>query len=751
MWTLPSELTSYIGRRREGTRARQLLAAGALLTLTGPGGVGKTRLGTRVMRDAARGFADGVVFVGLAELRDPALVANVVADRLGLGDRSTRLVTSTVVEHLRERSLLLVLDNCEHLVDGCAEFVREVLTGCPGVAVLATSRQSLGIAGERLFPVPPLSVPDDTGPCAPEELARYDSVCLFVDRAVAVWPTFGLTVENCADVVSLCRSLEGLPLAIELAAARIRSLSPGQIVERLARRLPLLTAGPRTAPQRQQTLRATIDWSHELCTEAEQALWARASVFAGSFDVSAAEFVCAGAGVDSAEVLNLVDALLDKSVLVRDTTDTDARYRMLETLREYGQERLAESGDHARVSRLHRDWFDRLTATADAEWASPDQLAWVTRLKHDHANLRAALDWCLTEPGEAGVALRMASRLDEYWSLRGFTTEARMWLDRALAATPEDHPDRPFALGVAALHALWQSDMDSAAGQLAQAENLGGDNAFLVTYLGYVRSLAALISLDLRTAELATAAAAGFRELGEVRRELHPLFIQGVALAYGGDIEGARAALDRMIELCESHGEKYHRAMAMFGVTMVEVDFGDVDRAAEAARKGLLADLAMDNSFGETFHLESMAWVADRQGDHPRAATLFGVAAPLWADLGTTPEAAVSMPHLFHRDNTRKALGDLAFDQAHAAGRAMSAAERRQYALGTEPAEPESPLTQREAEIAELVAEGMTNADIAAKLVIARRTADTHVGNILTKLGFSSRAQIAAWAVRRRR
>ncbi|WP_246477540.1 ATP-binding protein [Actinokineospora xionganensis] len=747
-------MTSYIGRRREGARARQLLAAGRLLTLTGPGGVGKTRLASRVMRDSARHFRDGVVFVGLAELRDPALVANLVADRLGLGDRSTRLVLSTVVEHLRERSLLLVLDNCEHLVDGCADFVREVLTQCPDVAVLTTSRQSLGIAGERLFTVPPLPVPDDTGPCVPEELARYDSVSLFVDRAVAVWPTFALTTENCADVVLLCRRLEGLPLAIELAAARIRSLSPGQIAERLGRRLPLLTAGPRTAPQRQQTLRATIDWSHELCTEDEQALWARASVFAGSFDVSAAESVCAGAGVDSADVLDLVDALLDKSVLVRDATDADARYRMLETLREYGQERLAESGERARVARLHRDWFDRLTATADDEWASPNQLTWVARLKDDHANLRAALDWCLTEPGEADVALRMAARLDEYWSLRGFITEARMWLDRALAATPEDHPDRPFALGVAALHALWQSDMDTAAGRLTEAEKLYGEDKFLVTYLGYVRSLEALISLDLRTAELATAATTGFRELGAVRRELHPLFIQGVAVAYGGDIEGARAALDRMIDLCESHGEKYHRAMAMFGVTMVEVDFGDVDRAAEAARRGLLADVAMENSFGEAFHVESMAWVADRQGDHTRAATLFGAAAPLWTDMGTAPEVAVSMPHLVHRNNSRKALGDAAFEHAHATGRAMTAAERRQYALGGEPIEPnepDNPLTQREAEIAELVAEGMTNADIAARLVIARRTADTHVGNILTKLGFSSRAQIAAWTVRRRR
>ncbi|MGH3860558.1 LuxR C-terminal-related transcriptional regulator [Actinokineospora sp.] len=539
MWTLPIELTSYIGRRQEGAQARRLLTPGRVLTLTGPGGVGKTRLGSRVMRDSARAFRDGVVFVGLADLRDAGLVANVVADRLGLGDRSARLVTSTVVDHLRDRSLLLVLDNCEHL---------------------------------------------------------------------------------------------------------------------------------------------------------------------------------------------------------------------LETLREYGQERLAESRDRRWVARRHRDWFDRLTARADAQWASHEQLVWVSRLQRDHANLRAALDFCLTEPGEAGVALRMAARLDEYWSLRGLTTEARMWLDRSLAATPEDHPDRTFALGVAALHALWQSDMDTAAARLAEAEKLAGDDKFLVTYLRYVRSLEALISLDPRTAELATAAATGFRELGEVRRELHPLFIQGVAVAYGGDIEGARAALKRMVDLCESHGEQFHRAMAMFGVTMVEVDFGDVERAAEAARDGLAADLVMDNTFGETFHLESMAWVADRQGDHTRAATLFGAAARLWADLGTSADAAVSLPHRVHEASARKALGS-GFDKTFAAGRAMSAAERRRFALGTTavpaPAE-ESPLTQREAEIAKLVAEGMSNNDIAAKLVIARRTADTHVGNILTKLGFTSRAQIAAWVVRRR-
>lgn len=343
---------------------------------------------------------------------------------------------AAVFEHLRGRRALVVLDNCEHVIDAAAEFVRALLTACPQVTVLATSRQSLGVEGEQVLPVPPMAVPDDHDrPVA--ELINYDGVALFVERACAMVPRFRLTDDNQADVVRLCRRVDGLPLAIELAATRMRVLSPAQIADRLTEGLALLTIGARTAPPRQQTLRATIDWSFELCSAAERDVWARASVFAGSFDLEAAEHVCGGDAV-----LDPIHGLVDKSVLVREAGDGDvARFRMLEPLREYGNEQLVRSGQAHEAARAHRDWFDRLTERADADWVSPRQVAWIDRMRRDQANLRAALDWSTSTPGEAEVALRMAMRVNEYWALRGLTVEARTWLDRALAAVPSDHPD----------------------------------------------------------------------------------------------------------------------------------------------------------------------------------------------------------------------------------------------------------------------------------------------------------------------
>ncbi|SDD22670.1 ATP-binding protein [Actinokineospora iranica] len=751
------ELTSYVGRQREGAQVRRLLNEARLITLTGPGGVGKTRLAARVATEVSEQFQDGVVFVGLAEVRDPALLVDMMADRLGLLDQSSKLVSRIVIDHLRTRRLLLVLDNCEHLVDACAEFARVVLAECPDVVLLATSRQSLGVVGEQVLAVPPLAVPDEATP--PEDLARFDSVRLFLDRAAGVSRTFQASPENSADLVRLCRQLEGLPLAIELAAVRTRSLSPRQIAERLTRRLALLTSGAaRTAPRRQQTLRATVDWSHDLCSPAEQAVWARASVFAGSFDLDAGEHVCGGVG----EVLDLIDGLLDKSVLIReepDGRDDVVRYRMLETLREYGHEKLVESGDADRVARLHRDWFDRLTATADAQWAGPDQIAWAVRLRQDHANLRAALGWSVAEPGEAEVALRMASRLDEYWTLRGSNTEARMWLNRALAATPPDHPDRAFALTRAAGYAFWQFDVDAAGACLAEADTLGAGDETVTAHITHVRGLGALLCGEFaEAAKLSAETTAFFRARGDHRRELHPLFLLAMSTAVTGDLETARRVVERAVALTESTGNAYYHSMSLYGRQCVEVLYGDLDVSIAAGRAGLRACLLIGNRFGRAHHIESLAWAACRQGDHSRAATLFGAAAALWETVGSSPEHPVSLsvPHFWHLESTREALGAARFDDRHAAGRAMSDEDATRYALSeracaapTTPDGRRGPLTARETEIAELVAAGLTNQEIADRLVIARRTAETHVANILTKLGVHNRSQIAAWVMGR--
>ncbi|MEU8418739.1 LuxR C-terminal-related transcriptional regulator [Amycolatopsis japonica] len=735
----PAELTSYVGRRDEGADVRRLLGKARLVTLSGPGGVGKTRLAWRVVRDVARAFPDGVVFVELAEVRDGALAANLVADRLGLHDRSGLSPMRQVLDHLRNRALLLVLDNCEHLIDACAEFVAAVLTDCPKIVVLATSRQSFAVAGEHVLPVPPLPV--------------ADAVRLFRERAAAAWPEAadGASVSE-ETLTELCDRLDGLPLAIELAAARIRSLSPCQILDRLTSRLTLLTSGLRTGPERHKTLRATIDWSHDLCSPSEQSVWARLSVFVGSFDLEAAQQVCAYDGIGEESVLELVEGLLDKSVLIRRQQTDGVRFQMLESLREYGQERLDQAGDQGRVSRLHRDWMARLVEQADDEWVSGRQPYWIERLGHDHANLRAALSWSVSEPDEAGAALRMAVRPIEYWLLRGLAGEAGTWLDRALAATPEEHPDRARALCASALHTLWQGNQEKMARLVSEAESLAEKNADEPSRARarHVRSFAAMLAIRPESVDLAAATCAAFRALGETRAELHPLFIHGVSVAYRDrDLDAARRSLQRMSELTGADGESFYRAMSLFGQAMVEVAFGDVAVAAEAATEALRLDLRVGNQQGIAYRTDALAWVADRQGDHVRAATLFGIAATRWERIGLAPEFAASLPHAKHTAAARAAIGDTRFDRAFDAGRAIPADEAVNYALGEPARKPdgvtEKKLTTRETEIAKLIAKGLTNRDIAARLVISQRTVDSHVEHILAKLGFGNRTQIAAW------
>ncbi|MFC7616787.1 ATP-binding protein [Actinokineospora soli] len=347
-----------------------------------------------------------------------------------------------------------MLDNCEHVVDAGADLVAAVLAACPGVEVLATSRQSLGVAGEQVLPVPPLDGPGG------------DAVALFADRAAAVWPGFRLSDDNRDDVARLCARLGGLPLAIELAAARVRSLSPRQIADRIGAGSDLLTTAHRGTPERHRSLRAAIDWSHELCSPEERAAWARLAVFAGGFELDAAEQVC------GAPLADVVDGLVDKAVLVR---EGESRLRMLEPLREYGLAQLTPD-EVAETSRRHRDWVDRLTADADADWLSDRQLGWIDRLRAEHANLRAAADWSISTPGEVGAALRMLARVDEYWMVSGRSPEAHALLDRALEVAGPDHPDRAAGLAACALHALFHTDTSAAwtrLGELGESTDPG--------------------------------------------------------------------------------------------------------------------------------------------------------------------------------------------------------------------------------------------------------------------------------------
>jgi non-specific serine/threonine protein kinase len=750
-----SAATRCVGRRRETAQVCSAVRASRLVTLTGPGGVGKTRIAEAAVAQTAERFADGAVFVDLTQLRDGALLPDLVVSVLGLRNQSGRPPLDVAVDLLREGERLLVMDNCEHVVEAAALFVTDVLAVCPGVVVLATSRQSLGVVGEHLLRVEPLAVPDDGAVLTPAEAARYDAVSLFMERAAAVVAGIELTADNQDAVVRICRRLEGLPLAIELAAARLRSLSARQIADRLDRLLPLLTSGPRTAPERQRTLRSAIDWSFSLCSPVEQRVWRRTSVFAGTFDLDAAEAVCTGPGVETEAVLDAVDGLLDKSVLLREEHDGVVRYRMLETLRERGQEILEEAGERTRVFRRHRDWVDELTARADAQWLSAEQSAWFGRLRLEHANLRAALDWSLAEPGEAGAVLRIAARLDEYWWFFGHSRECRQWLDRALDASPVDHPDRPWATAVSALHMVWCLELDGAAerlDRLDRAEGPAGPGADVrfTAFLAYVRALAAQMAVDLRAADLAAEAVEVFRAHGDLRREMHPLWIHGITTGYRrGRPDEGRRALRRMLTVCEDRGETHYLVMAQFGLAYLEAECdGDPDAAETLAREALKNYLRIGAGSGGAYLLDALAWIADRKGEYARAATLFGAAATLWRTASSDPKIAVSGPHRAHLTSVRAALGEESFADAFATGRAMTHQEAARFALdGTKADAAARPqvLTERQWQVAGLIAQGLSNRDIAAELFISQRTADNHVQNILDRLGFRRRTQIAVW------
>jgi predicted ATPase/DNA-binding CsgD family transcriptional regulator len=755
-----SDLTSFVGRRPETAETRRLLGTSHLVTLTGPCGVGKTRLALRVAEGLHGSFPEGVWLVELAELRDPSLLANTIADRLGVRDRSARSAVDGLVDHLAPRRLLLLLDNCEQLVESCAPLVDELLRSCPFVRILATSRQSLGVGGEATLHVPPLE-PDD-------------AATMFVDRAHAAVPSFRLDERTTAAVARLCRALDGIPLAIELAAVRLRVLPLDQLVDRVDDPYRLLTTGSRSAPARQQTLRAAMDWSYRLCSPEEQLLWARLSVFSGGFDLEATEQVCLGpgpdTGIDADSLLDLVDALVDKSVVVREEYDGRVRYRLLETIREYGQEKLVQAGGEQQMRRRHRDWCDQLTAAFEREWLGPRQVEWVARIRREHANLRVALDYCATTAGEARTGLRMATRLDDYWGIRGLHTEARHWLDGALAAEPHPSRERASGLRLSGWFALLQGEVDPGQQLLAEAAEVArrtGDKAE-TAYVVQARGIAALFAGDLDTTLLAESLA-GFRAAGVPRGELFALFLAGLTLGGKGDAANGRKLVDECLALSEQRDEIFWRSYALCALSYLVAigpvgGAGEYDRAAAAAREALDYKRRLGDQLGLAFTLDMLAWVSERQGRHQRAAVLFGAAHSIWQSLGASPAyySTFAGMHDKHVGLVRSALGDDAFDAGFHKGRRMARDAALDYALEEAPADddggeaagadrrPGGSLTRRERQIAELIAEGRTNREIAQTLVIAVRTAEGHAEHILSKLGFTSRAQVAAWVTGRR-
>jgi predicted ATPase len=661
------QATGFVGRTAELARVSALLDDARLVTLTGTGGVGKTRLAMRAATEAAGRYPDGVHLVELSPLRDPALLAHTVASRLGLPGDDGRPPTAAVLDHLRDRELLLILDTCEHLLDACAEFADVVLRGAHGVTILATSRQPLDAAGECTFLVRPLTVPD-----ADDQAQDAAAVELFAQRAAAIVDGFTIT-ENRADVIGICRALDGLPLAIELATVRLRALPLDQMARGREDRFHALTGGKRAGPPRHQTLRAAIQWSYELCTRPEQVLWARLSVFAGSFDIATVEDVCAGGELSREEIIEELVALVEKSVLVRDATPDSASYRMLGTLREFGAERLA--GTSAEDC-LRNRFVAHYLAMAQRFGRDPmsEQLSQYHALRRDHANLRAAFEYALDLPGNASAAISIATSLMLYWRLSGRLREGEYWLNRVLERCPAPSAVRARVLGVRAYVTMLLGDIAAARGDAEAAVEMAaafGDMAargrgcvVLHRALTWTGNLA-------EATEQADVAVACLASVADTF-SLASLDIQAAML----HLHSGEPA--RVIELCakgisrlpaDEHWATGYLLGLQCAAHLMRGEFGP---SGVAGRLGLTMKYELGDISGIAYLLGINAFLAAGQHRYQRAAWLFGASAPLWERAGrwyTDAPVLVALHQVAER-LARSGLGEDRYWDVHARGRA---------------------------------------------------------------------------------
>nr|WP_271209256.1 protein kinase [Rhodococcus wratislaviensis]GLK33750.1 hypothetical protein GCM10017611_05930 [Rhodococcus wratislaviensis] len=757
---LPLELTSFVGRRHELTEAKNLLAVSRLVTLRGIGGVGKTRLAMRAAAAVQREYADGVRLVELGELRDESSLVDTIAGAVGLRDHSARPLREVLIEFLTPRELLLVLDNCEHIVNAVAELAGPLLQVCPRLRILATSREGLGIGGEAVLRVPPLAVPDPERRPSLRGMPKYDAVTLFAERAAAAVPGFALTEDNAATVAGICHRLDGLPLPIELAAARLRALSPEQILQRLTDRYTLLTRGNRGAPTRQQTLRLCIDWSFELCTAGEQLVWGRAAVFAGSFELDAAEQVC-GADLAPDELLDTLTSLVEKSILIREDSGAVVRFRILETLREYGYEKLEQTGEAVSLRRRHRDWYEALALAAEAEWISARQVDWIDRLKREQPNLREALEFSVDDDPAAG--LRAAAALRWFWgSQGGGYNEGRRLLDQLLARQ-SGPPTLEWvkALYCASVMANVQGDFEAGTALVEEARTLTADTSdpMMRALVADADGMLALYRGDLphASSHLETALA-GFRERGERTLETSVLYQLGMVYGLSGLTGQAIECHERVLAITEMHGEKVYRSHSLWALGIAVWRQGDTDRAVRLVEQSLELARQVHSPRVAASSIEALAWIACERRDAARAAVLMGAAEGLARSVGSS--AVIHSNLLVYQEecgqNARKKLGGAAFAASHRRGQGLGFDAAIAYALDEQPTATSAPdtdastrLTKRESQVADLIAEGLTNQAIADRLVISPRTAQGHVEHILAKLGFTSRAQVAAWVVER--
>ena len=749
---LPLELTSFVGRRTELATLRTLLGNHRAVTLTGPGGVGKSRLALHAATSMARAFDGGVRFLDVRRVPGPGDLETFVLQALAW-ELDAQPVELQLLDHLGTREVLLLLDGCETLVEPCADLVQRLLHGAPRLRVLSTSRRPLRISGEALLPVPPLAVPaPSVSAPRPDRLAAVDAVALFVDRARAIRPDFALLDDNADAVRNICRRLEGLPLALELIANRLDVLGVQELADRLESGLHLLRVGWRDGAPRHRSLRALVESSYEPCTPAEQVLWTRLSVFPDRFDLQAAEQVCSGGEIGEAEVLDLLAGLVDASIVQREEHPAGTWFRLPALHRDYGWEVVVGQGQEQDLRQRHLDWCLSLAGRSRPTW--PDQRdRWLTQLRGHDASIRAALEHAFADPRRVAEGLQLASALVLYWMMDQRVAEGRAWLERGLEHAAPDARETATALLASANLATFDGDQDSAEALVERATHVRDllDDPEVQGYRTFVEG-----TIELHAGRFTSAWEKFDKSVRAVPGA--PYVVQGLYLAAIAAVldEQQDRALAYCDELLVMHttATPGDQAYLFWVVAFAAWSSGDLERASSAHQNAATLMGQYDDLFGLRWCLNTGPLLLAGLGHHAEAALLLGAS------------QTHGMPFLAALDPVRarcaadleRVLGEERARALTAQGRALSLDEAMEL-IGVDrgleereqsTAHPLVVLSARERQVAELVAQGRSNKEIAAELVVSLRTAEGHVQRILTKLEFVSRAQIASWVTQQR-
>jgi predicted ATPase/class 3 adenylate cyclase len=689
---LPLQVTSFIGREREMAEVKRLLEGTRLLTVTGAGGTGKTRLALQVAAELLTEYPDGVWLVELAPLADPTLVPQTVAAVLGVKEQPGTPITQTLVAALKPKTLLVLLDNCEHLLAACAPLAEVLLRSCPGVRLLATSREGLGIGSEQKCRIPPLSspAPQDLPPTV-ESLTGYEAVHLFLDRARLSQAGFTITNENAAALAQVCHRLDGIPLAIELAAARVRALPVEKLNERLDDRFRLLTGGSRTALPHQQTLRALIDWSYDLLTEAERALLRRLSVFAGGWTLEAAEAVCAGEGIEEWDVLDLLTSLVEKSLVQYEEQGEEGRYRLLEMVRQYGREQLMEAGEGDVVRGRHVAFYLRLAQEAEPQLRIVNQSVWLDRLVTEHDNLRAALEWCLNDVSHPGVvnsaeaAWALCGALYRFWDVRSNLREGLEWLERAISVSGDTASAARGKALTGACHLAWRRGENALARSRGEEaltihRQLGNKEGIAISLnaLGNVATSERQLSLARRCFEESLALSRASEDLWGIGQSLNNL---GSIALMENDYAQARSLCEEALTIAERMGDLANVHIRLRNLSHLDCEEGRFDSARSRGEQALRMARRLGDKRAIAVSLLRFGGLAAAQGQSERAATLLAAAEALCETIGYDWQPDQRNQHDRCVAATHAALGEAAFAAAWAEGQALTLEEAVALAL----------------------------------------------------------------------